>query len=107
MIKLTRLALAEKIKAYDWEIGEYTYGVPQITIWKNNKRLVIGNYCSIASNVTIFLGGNHRPDWVTTYPFSAIDPSAHVEGLPSSKGDVVIGNDVWLGQGCMIMSGVT
>ena len=34
--------------------------------------LYIGTYCSIASEVQIFLGGEHRPDWVSTYPFPAL-----------------------------------
>ena len=32
-------------------------------------KLIIGNYCSIAANVHVYLGGNHKMNWVTTYPF--------------------------------------
>ena len=54
------------------------------------------------------LGGNHRVDWVTTYPFNVLFPeAAHFEGHPHSKGDVVIQNDVWIGMGALILSGVT
>jgi len=54
------------------------------------------------------LGGGHRTEWVTTYPFSALDPQhKHISGHPVSKGDVVIGNDVWIGREAMILSGVT
>ncbi len=54
------------------------------------------------------LGGNHRVDWVTTYPFSAIEPRfAHFPGHPHSKGDVVIGNDVWVAREALILSGLT
>jgi Bacterial transferase hexapeptide (six repeats) len=55
-------------------------------------------------------GGNHRPDFVTTYPFSAIadwPEAANIEGHPATKGDVRIGNDVWIGLGVTILSGVT
>ena len=38
----------------------------------NNAKLIVGNFCSIADNVVIYLGGNHRTDWVTTYPFGYI-----------------------------------
>lgn len=58
----------------------------------------------------LFLGGNHRTDWVTTYPFGHIHQEAfkwHGEGHPATKGDITIGNDVWLGSGCTIMSGIT
>jgi acetyltransferase-like isoleucine patch superfamily enzyme len=77
--------------------------------WREPGRLVIGKYCSFAEQVTIFLGGNHRSDFVTTYPFSAIKywPEAEqIEGH-APKGDVIIGNDVWMGLGANIMSGVT
>lgn len=72
--------------------------------------LVIGKFCSIASNVTIFLGGNHRTDWVTTYPFGYIY-SLEFGGEPSpetiySNGNTCIGNDVWIGQNVIIMSGI-
>ena len=57
------------------------------------------------------MGGNHRTDWVTTYPFGHIHNNIfnnfNGEGHPSTKGDVVIGNDVWIGANVTIMSGVT
>jgi len=57
------------------------------------------------------LGGNHRTDWVTTYPFGHINQhifnNFNGQGHPATKGDVVIGNDVWIGQNVTIMSGVT
>jgi acetyltransferase-like isoleucine patch superfamily enzyme len=92
-------------------IGKYTYGTPNI-LWKNNNaKLVIGNFCSIAANVNIYLGGNHRTDWITTYPFGHIHQSIFNKfsghGHPSTKGDVIIGNDVWIGSNVTIMSGVT
>ncbi len=73
--------------------------------------LVIGKFCSVASNLTIFLGGNHGTDWVTTYPFGYIyNQEFGGERSPEtiySNGDVLIGNDVWIGQNVIIMSGVT
>jgi acetyltransferase-like isoleucine patch superfamily enzyme len=67
----------------------------------------IGAFCSISDGVTIFLGGNHRTDWVTTYPFSVLRESAKdLVGHPATKGDVVIGNDVWIAYGATILSGV-
>jgi acetyltransferase-like isoleucine patch superfamily enzyme len=90
--------------------GRYTYGVPNI-LWQNSDaKLVVGNFCSIAGGVNIYLGGNHRTDWVTTYPFGHIhqDMFNNFNGMghPSTKGDVIIGNDVWIGSGVTIMSGV-
>jgi acetyltransferase-like isoleucine patch superfamily enzyme len=91
--------------------GKYTYGTPTIH-WKNNDaKLVIGNFCSIAGNVNIYLGGNHRKDWVTTYPFGHIHQNIfnnfNGNGHPTTKGNVIIGNDVWIGNNVTIMSGVT
>ena len=90
--------------------GIYTYGRPTI-LWENtNAKLVIGNFCSIASGVTVYLGGNHRTDWVTTYPFGHVNQHIFNNfngiGHPSSKGDVIIGNDVWISDNVTIMSGV-
>ncbi len=91
--------------------GKYTYGTVNIYYANDSAKLVVGNFCSIAANVNIYLGGNHRADWVTTYPFGHINqetfPSFNGEGHPSTKGDVIIGNDVWIGTNVTIMSGVT
>lgn len=104
----TRDFLDEHIKKLGWTVGEHSYGNPEVHAWGHDAGLFIGRYCSIAPRVRIFLGGNHRTDWVTTYPFSALsDWAAHVTGHPHTKGDVVIGNDVWLGANCLILSGVT
>jgi acetyltransferase-like isoleucine patch superfamily enzyme len=91
--------------------GKYTYGTPIIHWGSNNAKLVVGNFCSIAANVNIYLGGNHRTDWVTTYPFGHIHQKKfnifNGIGHPSSKGNVIIGNDVWIASNVTIMSGVT
>jgi len=89
--------------------GKYTYGKPIIN-WGKDAKLIVGKFCSIGNNVNIYLGGNHRSDWVTTYPFGHIhkDKFNKFNGLghPSTKGDVIIGNDVWIGSNVTIMSGV-
>ncbi len=102
------LALTAENPAYDrFAIGEGTYGFPTVLSWGEGATLTIGRYCSIASGVTIFLGGEHRTDWVTTYPFSVfLDTAKHISGHPRTKGDVTIGSDVWIGQNATILSGV-
>ncbi len=101
----------EIFKKRKYQIGEYTYGYPTILFENDQSNLIIGKFCSIASGVTIFLGGNHRTDWITTYPFSVLDdyfPEAkNIKGHPATKGNVVIGNDVWIGTNVIIMSGVS
>lgn len=90
-----------------FEVGDWTYGDPNVVSFPNCSKLKIGRYCSIAGGVTIFLGGEHRLDWITTYPFSALTSEGKsIEGHPQTKGDVIIGNDVWIGQEAFILSGV-
>jgi acetyltransferase-like isoleucine patch superfamily enzyme len=97
--------------------GKYTYGNPTIHAWGEtdsqglpSAELVIGNFCSIALGCNIYLGGNHRTDWVTTYPFGHINQTIFNDfngvGHPHTNGDVIIGNDVWIGANVTIMSGV-
>jgi len=95
----------------NFRIGDYTYGAPSVKWWGEKATLSIGKFCSIAPGCDIFLGGNHRTGWVTTYPFSglpAIFPFAKgLQAGSTTNGDVVIGNDVWIGHRVTIMSGVT
>ena len=92
-------------------VGPYTYGRPKVRFPESGARLVIGRYGSIADGVEILLGGNHRLDWTTSYPFPAMPriwpDAAGLTGHDTTRGDVVIGHDVWLGSQCMILSGVT
>jgi len=89
-------------------IGDHTYGKPRVVSWGEGTSLMIGKYCSIATNVIIFLGSEHRTEWISTYPFPFLwDKAKSIKGHPSTKGDVVIGNDVWIGFGATILSGVT
>jgi len=88
-----------------YQIGKGTYGFPHVR--GEGAALRIGAYCSIAPQTQIFLGGEHRTDWVTTYPFSALwEAGKCIKGHPRNKGDVTVGNDVWIGREAVIMSGV-
>jgi acetyltransferase-like isoleucine patch superfamily enzyme len=94
-----------------YKIGPFSYGRPQLLFENDFATLTIGNYCSIANGVKIFLGGNHRIDWVSTYPFNdtpkEFETAKHITGHPATKGDVNVGNDVWIGYNAIILSGVT
>ncbi|CAA2144716.1 2,3,4,5-tetrahydropyridine-2,6-dicarboxylate N-acetyltransferase [Methylobacterium bullatum] len=107
----TRLHLAKMVKTHGFSIGSYSYGRPKVRFPEAGRHLTIGRYCSIADRVEILLGGGHRLDWVTTYPFAAMGglwPGVEAPAdYHASRGDVTIGSDVWLGSGCMILSGVT
>jgi len=73
--------------------------------------LRIGAFCSIARGLKIFLGGNHRIDWCTTFPFGHVFAdqlgNTAITGHPQTNGAVEIGNEVWIGEGVTILSGVT
>jgi acetyltransferase-like isoleucine patch superfamily enzyme len=108
---LTRLHLKALTDRWGFDIGDHSYGRPKVRFPESGAKLAIGRYCSIADGVEILLGGNHRTDFVTTYPFWAMTgvwPEAAGRGdFHGTKGDVSIGHDVWLGSQCMILSGVT
>ena len=88
-------------------IGDYTYGNFEIREWDNKTKLKIGKYCSIADGVIFLLGGEHRSDFITTYPFNALLKNFnYIEGHPHTKGNINIGNDVWIGSEAKILSGV-
>ncbi len=91
--------------------GKYSYGTPIIHWASENAKLTVGKFCSIGGNVNIYLGGNHRLDWVTTYPFGHINQNVfntfNGQGHPCTRGDVIIGNGVWIANNVTIMSGVT
>lgn len=77
-------------------------------LWDERERINIGKFCSIADEVTIFGGGEHRIDWVTTFPLRIAFglEGAWRDGIPATKGKTEIGNDVWIGYGATILSGV-
>jgi acetyltransferase-like isoleucine patch superfamily enzyme len=94
------------------KVGSFSYGTNNLRILfrDSGERVVIGKYCSIAKDVTIVLGGGHRHDWITTYPFGHVAQNdfgtEQSDGHPTTKGSVTIGNDVWIGTGATIMSGI-
>lgn len=88
------------------DVGRGSYGELNVIDFGNEHRLIIKNYVSIAQDVTFILDAEHYTDHISTYPFK-------VKALKSQKyeafgkGDIVIGDDVWIGYGAIIMSGVT
>lgn len=86
-------------------VGKYTYGQLEIYCWdKEKEKLEIGNFVSIASGVKFLLGGNHYIDTVSTYPFKVMVCGEKKEAW--SKGKIVVEDDVWIGMGAMVLSGV-
>ncbi|MCL4110250.1 UNVERIFIED_CONTAM: hypothetical protein GTU68_030634, partial [Idotea baltica] len=102
-------------------IGDYTYydDFEKVENFEKNvkylfdftgDKLIIGKFCMIASDVTFLMNGaNHLSDAITSYPFAIFgkDWAEAMEGKSyPSKGDTIIGNDVWIGYGATIMPGV-
>jgi virginiamycin A acetyltransferase len=103
----TNKYLRNQIYKFGWNIGDHSYGNPRV-LEPGFGKLSIGRFCSIADTVTICLG-NHRLDTVTTYPFSSLkDYWGRAAWPPDHTGaDVSIGHDVWIGDGAILMPGVT
>lgn len=78
----------------------------------NGDRLVIGKYCSIACGAKFLLNSaNHTLRSLSTYPFPIFyeawgTPVSEVSSAWDNQGDIVIGNDVWIGYEAVILSGV-
>lgn len=87
-------------------VGKKTYGEIHVTDFSpSDTKLYIGSYCSIAPNVHFLLGGEHQLYSISTYPFKVLCFGESREA--GSKGDIVVKDDVWIGDGAIICSGVT
>lgn len=99
----------EAVRAGQATVGRESYGWPIMHFGPGSSAKVrIGAYCSFAVGVELFVGGEHRTDWVSTYPFRVRWnlPGKYEDGHPRPSEDTVIGNDVWVGTGALILSGV-
>jgi len=87
------------------EIGEKTYGIINFhDLHTSGNILKIGSYCSIGPGVFFMLGAEHNISAISIYPFKVMLYGAKKEGM--SKGDIVVGHDVWIGMDSKILSGV-
>lgn len=79
----------------------------------NHDKLIIGKFCSIACGAKfIFNSANHTLSSISTYPFPIFFEEwglniKDVAAAWDNKGDIIIGNDVWIGYEAVIMAGVT
>ena len=86
--------------------GYKSYGDPIVR--GDISKVYIGKFCSIAQNVIVDCGWHHETEFTTTFPLNVFYPQlSEIKGHPKSKGDIHIGNDVWIGEGCIIMGGIT
>ena len=89
-------------------VGDFTYGAPFIATSNDTAKACIGKFCSFAKDVTMLLEEDHRTEWNSTYPFNTwMEEFSYNKKHPTSKGDIIIGNDVWIATNATILSGVT
>ncbi|GAB3760838.1 CatB-related O-acetyltransferase [Spirosoma pomorum] len=103
-------------------VGDYTYydDFDDVANFQKNvrylfdftgDRLQIGKFCMIASGVEFIMNGaNHLVNAVTSYPFAIFggDWAGAMDGKSyPTKGDTIIGNDVWIGYRAAILPGIT
>lgn len=87
------------------QVGKKTYGkIRLLDASTANTKLIIGSYCSVGPNVVFILGSDHKTNTLTTYPFKNKLLTGEKEAI--SKGDIIIGDDVWIGCGATICSNV-
>ena len=85
-------------------MGAYSYWSNEVNPQYNRSNVRIGKYCSIANNVVMDTGMQLHTDWATTSSLNFHFYKRLTDGY--SRGDIEIGNDVWIGEGALIMSGV-
>ena len=87
------------------DIGHGSYGELNIVDFGGDNNLVIRNFVSIAQNVTFLLNAEHYTDRISTYPFKVKELKIQ-KSESFGKGDITVDDDVWIGYGATIMSGV-
>ena len=87
-------------------IGHFTYG-PIWAAWSGNpdESLSVGSYCSIGSGTKFILGSEHPYNYLSTFPFKVKCAGYSYEA--TTKGPIVVKDDVWIGEDSLILSGVT
>ena len=86
-------------------VGNGTYGRINVSTFTNEDMLMlkIGNYCSIAGNVSFICGGEHYLDRLLTFP---VEKKVFGETEALSKGPIIVEDDVWIATNAIILSGV-
>lgn len=89
------------------EMGRCASGKPHVLAYPNEtSRLIVGSFSSLAGTAIFLLGGDHHAEWVSTCPFAEL---LELPGAwqPTSRGDIVLGSDVWVGTRATVLSGVS
>jgi acetyltransferase-like isoleucine patch superfamily enzyme len=103
----------ERVVTFDgggWAtFGRFSYGHFSVHSWPNSPLLRVGNFCSIAVGVELILGGEHRHDAVSQYPYHMVfdRTSDSVDEDLTVRGPIHVGHDVWLSTNSVVLAGVT
>ena len=90
------------------QIGKQTYGLLNIiSYWPPAESLQIGSFVSIAAQVRFILSGNHQTHTLTTFPIHSWLTHRQYPKDAESKGEIIVEDEVWIGYGATILSGVT
>lgn len=95
---------SERIGPVQFTIDQHSYanGI-RVYGWQPELSVTVGKFCSIAEDVVFMAGGEHDYRAISTSVFfNKISPTGRI----NSKGSIVVGNDVWIGHGALILSGV-
>lgn len=86
-------------------VGDHTYGELNVITFSDKSKLTLSSFVSIAQNVTFLLDVEHNINNISTYPFKV---KILNDNTPEAfgKGDIFVADDVWIGFGSIIMSGV-
>lgn len=93
------------------EYGDFTYGRDRLTLWTTGgcpDIFITGKFCSLGWCLRAVFG-DHDASWVSTYPFGYEHKETFPHnpvGMPLNRGNIVIGNDVFVGNFATFMSGV-
>lgn len=85
--------------------GRYSYGELNIVTFDSETKLKIGSFVSIAQHVSFLLDVEHYVGHISTFPWK-VKMLGENNSETFSKGDIIIDDDVWIGYGATIMSGV-
>lgn len=86
-------------------VGNYTYGDLHVLNYNIGAKLRIGSFCSIGPEVVFVLNSDHDLDHLSTYPFR-VKILRNQKYEATTKGDIIVGDDVWIGCRSTILSGV-
>jgi acetyltransferase-like isoleucine patch superfamily enzyme len=98
--------LSDRKDLLNYDIGRWSYGNLAVVKWNRNGTLKVGNFCSFADNTVVLLGGEHDTSNISTFPLGVFLGGVTADAHERTKGDVIIGNDVWVGRNSTILSGV-